>query len=155
MANTYTQLYIQIVFAVKGRQNLIPKSRKEELHKYITGIVQKRKHKMLAINSMPDHIHIFVGLQPEQSISDLVRDIKTNSSSFITEHNFVSQKFNWQQGYGAFSYAQSQIDAVVKYILNQEVHHRKKSFKEEYLEFLQKFEVEYDERYLFDWIDGV
>ena len=155
MANTYTQLYIQIVFAVKGRQNLIPKSRKEELHKYITGIVQKRKHKMLAINSMPDHIHIFVGLHPEQSISDLVRDIKTNSSSFITENNFVNQKFNWQQGYGAFSYAQSQIDAVVKYILNQEVHHRKKSFKEEYLEFLQKFAIEYDERYLFDWIDGV
>lgn len=110
---------------------------------------------MLAINSMPDHIHIFVGLHPEQSISDLVRDIKTNSSSFITENNFVNQKFNWQQGYGAFSYAQSQIDAVVKYILNQEMHHRKKSFKEEYLEFLQKFAIEYDERYLFDWIDGV
>ncbi|MES2619397.1 MAG: IS200/IS605 family transposase [Bacteroidota bacterium] len=152
MPHTYTQLYIQIVFAVQGRQNLISQQHKEELHKYITGIVQKRNHKMLAINSMPDHTHIFVGLKPTQSISDLVRDIKTNSSSFITEKKFVRGKFNWQEGYGAFSYSHSHIDAVVKYILNQEEHHRKKTFREEYIDFLKKFNVEYDEKYLFEWI---
>ncbi len=153
MPNTYTQLYIQIVFAVQGRQNLIPKQHKEELHKYITGIVQKRNHKLIAINSMPDHAHIFVGLNPAQSISDLVRDIKTNSSSFITEKKFVHQKFNWQEGYGAFTYSHSQIDAVVKYILNQEEHHKKETFREEYIHFLKKFNVEYDEKYLFSWIE--
>jgi putative transposase len=153
MPNTYTQLYIQIVFAVHGRQNLISKQHKEELHKYITGIVQKRNNKMLAINIMPDHAHIFVGLNPSLSISDLVRDIKTNSSSFITEKKIVSNKFKWQEGYGAFSYSRSQVDAVVKYILNQEEHHRKKSFREEYMDFLKKFNVEYDERYLFEWIE--
>ena len=108
---------------------------------------------MLAINLMPDHAHIFVGLNPVQSISDLVRDIKTNSSSFIAEKKIVSNKFKWQEGYGAFSYSQSQVDAVVKYILNQEEHHNKKSFREEYLDFLKKFNIEYDERYLFDWIE--
>jgi putative transposase len=153
MPNTYTQLYIQIVFAVQGRQNLIPKQHKDELHKYITGIVQKRNHKMLAINSMPDHAHVFVGLKPTQSISDLVRDIKTNSSSFITEKELVRGKFNWQEGYGAFSYSRSHIEAVVKYILNQEEHHSKKSFREEYTDFLKNFKVEYDEKYLFDWIE--
>ena len=153
MPNTYTQLYIQIVFAVKGRQNLIPKQHKDEIHKYITGIIQKRDNKLIAINSMPDHAHIFVGLSPSQSISDLVRDIKTNSSSFITEKEFVRQKFSWQEGYGAFSYSQSHIDAVVKYILNQEAHHKKKTFREEYISFLKKFNVEYDEKYLFDFIE--
>lgn len=153
MPNTYTQLHIQIVFAVKGRQNLLPKKHKEELHKYITGITQKRNHKMLAINSLPDHIHIFVGLNPANSISDLVRDIKTNSSAYITEQKFVPQKFNWQEGYGAFSYSHSHIDAVVKYILNQEKHHRKKTFREEYLDFLHKFGIDYDEKFLFDWIE--
>ena len=102
---------------------------------------------------MPDHIHIFVGLNPVNSISDLVRDIKTNSSSFITQQKFVSQKFNWQKGYGAFSYSHSHIDAVVKYILNQEEHHRKQTFREEYLDFLRKFEIEYNEKFLFDWIE--
>ncbi len=153
MPNTYTQLYIQIVFAVEGRQNLIPKQHKEELHKYITGIVQKRNHKMIAINSMPNHAHIFVGLKPTQSISDLVRDIKTNSSSFITEKKFVRGKFSWQEGFGAFSYSHSQVDAVVKYILEQETHHKKDTFREEYIRFLKKFNVEYDEKYLFDWIE--
>jgi REP element-mobilizing transposase RayT len=108
---------------------------------------------MIAINSMPDHAHIFVGLKPTQSISDLVRDIKTNSSSFITEKKFVGGKFNWQEGFGAFSYSHSQIDAVVKYILEQEVHHKKETFREEYIHFLKKFNVEYDEKYLFDWIE--
>jgi REP element-mobilizing transposase RayT len=153
MANTYTQLYVQFVFAVKGRQNLIPAERKNELHKYITGIVQKRTHKMLAINCMPDHIHIFVGLKPSQSISDLVRDVKSNSSIYITDKKFVRGKFNWQDGFGAFSYSHSHIDAVIKYIANQEQHHRKKSFKDEYLDFLKKFNVEYDDKYLFDSIE--
>jgi len=133
--------------------NLIPKERKDELHKYITGIVQKREHKMLAINCMPDHTHIFVGMKPTQSISDLMRDIKTNSSTFITSEKIVKGKFNWQGGYGAFSYSHSHIDEVVKYVLNQEEHHSTRTFKQEYLSFLKKFEIEYDERYLFEWIE--
>ncbi len=153
MPNKYTQLYIQMVFAVQGRQSLIAKQHKEEIHKYITGIVQKRDHKMLAINSMPDHIHIFIGLNPAQSISDVVRDIKSNSSTFIADKKLVKGKFSWQEGYGAFSYAHSQIDSVVKYVLNQEEHHKKKTFKEEYLDFLKKFEIEYEEKYLFEWIE--
>jgi REP element-mobilizing transposase RayT len=153
MPNKYTQLYIQMVFAVQGRQSLIPKQHKEEIHKYITGITQKRDHKMLAINSMPDHIHIFIGLNPAQSISDLVRDIKSNSSAFIADKKLAKGKFSWQEGYGAFSYAHSQIDSVVKYILNQEEHHEKKTFKEEYFDFLKKFEIDYEEKYLFEWIE--
>jgi REP element-mobilizing transposase RayT len=153
MPNTFTQLYIQLVFAAQGRQNLIDQRYKEELHKYITGIVQKRSHKMLAINSMPDHAHIFIGLAPSQSISDLVRDIKTNSSSFISLKKIVKSQFSWQEGYRAFSYSHSQIDSVVKYILNQEEHHRKKTFKEEYFQFLQKSGIEYDPKYLFEWIE--
>lgn len=153
MANTFTQIYIQIVFAVKGRQNLIASSRREELHKYITGIVQNRDQKMLSIFAMPDHIHILVGLKAIVSISDLVRDIKTGSSKYINDNHWVMGKFNWQEGFGAFSYSKSHIDNVVKYILNQEEHHKAKSFKEEYIEFLEKFDIEYDEKYLFEWID--
>ncbi len=153
MANTFTQIYIQIVFAVKGRQNLIASSRREELHKYITGIVQNRDQKMLSIFAMPDHIHILVGLKARLSISDLVRDIKTGSSKYINDNHWVMGKFNWQEGFGAFSYSKSHIDNVVKYILNQEEHHKAKSFKEEYIEFLEKFDIEYDEKYLFEWID--
>ena len=152
MANTYTQLYIHIVFTVWGRLNLIPKKHKEELHKYITGIIQKRKHKLLAINSMPDHVHIFIGYQPSQSLPDLVRDIKANSSKFINEKKWIAGKFAWQSGYGAFSYSKSHIKNVISYINNQELHHNKSSFKEEYLRLLNKFEVEYDEKYLFEWI---
>lgn len=153
MANTYSQIYIQIVFAVQGRQNLITKNHQEELHKYITGIVQKREQKMLTVYCNPDHTHLLVGLKPNITISDLVRDIKAGSSNFINENRWVKGKFNWQEGYGAFSYSRSQIDQVAKYILNQEEHHRKKSFKDEYLELLEKFEIEYDERYLFDWME--
>ena len=145
MANTYSQIYIQIVFAVQGRQNLITKNHQEELHKYITGIVQKREQKMLTVYCNPDHTHLLVGLKPNITISDLVRDIKAGSSNFINENRWVKGKFNWQEGYGAFSYSRSQIDRVAKYILNQEEHHRKKSFKDEYLELLEKFEIEYDE----------
>ena len=154
MSNTYSQIYIQIVFAVKGRQNLISKNNREELHKYITGIVQSREQKMLAIFAMPDHVHILVGMKPNLSISDLVRDIKAGSSKYINDSKWIQGKFNWQEGFGAFSYAKSQQDVVVKYILNQEEHHKTKSFKEEYLEFLEKFEIDYDEKYLFEWIES-
>ncbi|MBK8846224.1 MAG: transposase [Bacteroidetes bacterium] len=142
MPNTYSQIYIQIFFAVKGRKNLIAPQYREDLHKYITGIVQKREQKLLSIFCMPDHTHILVGLTPSIAISDLVRDIKAGSS-----------KFNWQEGFGAFSYSKSQIDNVSKYFLNQEAHHKKRTFREEYIDFLKKFEIEYDERYLFDWIE--
>ena len=153
MANTYTQIYIHVVFAVQGRQNLLKEKNKEELHKYITGIIHNKKQKLIAINSMPDHVHIFVGMKPSIALSDLVRDVKNNSSTFITKKRWVKGKFNWQEGFGAFSYGHSQIDAVVKYIQNQEKHHAKKTFKEEYLELLKRFNVEYDEKYVFDWID--
>lgn len=153
MANTYTPIYIHVVFAVQGRQNLLKKENKEELHKYITGIIRNKKQKLITINSMPDHVHSFIGMKPSIALSDLVRDIKNNSSTFINSKKWVRGKFNWQEGFGAFSYGHSQIDTVVKYILNQEKHHKKKSFKEEYLEILKKFSIEYDERYVFDWIE--
>lgn len=153
MANTYTQIYIHIVFAVQGRQNLIPKIIREELHKYITGIVQNRNQKMLAIFCMPDHTHILVGMKPDISISDITRDIKAISSKIINDNRLIKGKFNWQIGFGAFSYSNSQIDSVVKYILNQEQHHKRKTFRDEYLELLEKFGIEYDQKYLFEWIE--
>lgn len=153
MAGTFSQIYIQIVFAPQGRENLIGKNWKDELHKYIAGIINNKGQKSIIINGVSDHIHIFVGLKPSMAISDLVRDIKNNSSNFINEKKFVNGKFSWQEGYGAFSYAHSQIEQVYNYILHQEEHHYKKTFKEEYLEFLQKYEIEYDEKFLFEWID--
>lgn len=153
MPNTYSRIYIQIVFAVKGRENLISKNNREELQRYMTGIVQNRGQKMLAVFCMPDHAHLLIGIKPSISISDLVRDIKTGSSNFINDCNWVKGKFNWQEGFGAFSYSKSQIDIVVKYILNQEEHHRKTTFKQEYLDFLQKFEIDYSEKYLFEFIE--
>ena len=153
MRGTFFQIYIQVVFAVKGRQNLIGNNWETELHKYIAGIIKGKNQKPIIVNGMPDHIHAFIGLRPAMSISDLVRDIKNNSSNFINDHKFVKGKFSWQEGYGAFSYSHSQIGTVYDYILNQERHHKKKTFKEEYLEFLKKFEVEYDEKYLFEWYD--
>lgn len=153
MANTYTQIYIQIVFAVKGRQNLISKENREELHKFISGIVSNRGQKLFAVFAMPDHVHILVSMSPNVSISDLVRDIKAGSSKFINDSKWINGKFNWQEGYGAFSYSKSSVDKVVKYILNQEEHHKKKTFKDEYLGFLEKFEIEYDSKYLFEWIE--
>lgn len=149
MANTYTQLYIQIVFAVKGRENLIDRQHKEELQKYMTGIVQQRKCKLLAIHCMPDHCHVLIGLRPDVALSDLVRDVKASSSKFIKEKKWLRGAFQWQEGFGAFSYSQSQLPDVINYVLNQEEHHKKLSFKEEYLAFLQKFQVDYDEKYLF------
>jgi REP element-mobilizing transposase RayT len=148
MANTYTQLYIQFVFAVQNRTSLIQPIWKIELYKYITGIVQNNKHKLIAINGMPNHVHVFVGYKPHQLIPDLLQDIKGSSSTWINKKGFVKGKFNWQEGYGAFSYSHSHIDRVVKYILNQEQHHKKKTFSEEYRELLTKFEVEFNERYI-------
>ncbi len=153
MANTYTQIYIHIVFTVQGRHNLLPKKHLEELYKYITGILQRREQKLLAIGGMPDHVHVFIGLNPKVALSDLIRDMKAGSSGFINEQNWVSGRFRWQEGYGAFSYARSQVDQVCQYILNQEQHHRGRSFKEEYLDMLRKFAVAYEEQYLFDWVE--
>lgn len=153
MAGTFSQIYIQVVFAVKGRENLINKTWKDELNKYIAGIIKGKDQKPIIVNGMPDHIHAFIGLRPSMAISDLVRDIKNNSSNFINEKKFVKGKFSWQEGYGAFSYSHSQIQNVYDYILNQEEHHKKKTFKEEYLDFLNKFEVEYNEQYLFEWLN--
>ena len=154
MAGTYSQLYIQVVFAVKSRENLIAKTWKDELHKYISGIITNKEQKAIIVNGMPDHIHAFIGLKPSMKISDLVRDIKNNSSNFINEKRFVRGKFSWQEGYGAFSYSHSHIENVYNYILNQEEHHKRRSFMEEYLELLKRFEIEFNEKYLFEWIDG-
>lgn len=153
MANTYTQIYIHIVFSVKGRQSLIQKSWKEELHKYICGIVSGKEQKVYAIGGIADHIHILVSIKPNIVISDLVRDIKAHSSKWINEKRFVKGKFQWQEGFGAFSYAQSQLDTVIAYVNNQELHHQKKSFRDEYMELLQKFDITFDEKYLFEWIE--
>lgn len=152
-SGTYSQLHIQLVFAVKGRQNLIQESFREDLQKYITGIIQERNNKVLAIYCMPDHTHILVGKRPNQSESDLVRDIKRSSSSLISEKRWVPGRFAWQEGYGAFSYSRSHVDAVINYIRNQPEHHRKRTFREEYIDFLEKFEIEYDPKYLFEWIE--
>ena len=149
MPNTYTQLHIQFVFAVKYRDGVIQASWKDELYKYITGIVQQNKHKLISINGMSDHIHILIGMRPHQSISDLMQDVKGNSSKWINEKKLVKGKFEWQEGYGAFSYDKSQMKDVILYIENQEQHHKKKTFREEYLDFLIKFEIEYDEKYIF------
>ena len=153
MANTFTQLYVHAVFAVKYREQLILPSFETRLHKYMTGIVTNLGQKMLAINGMPDHVHIFMGFKPTANIADIIGKVKSNSSGFINENKLLHGYFQWQEGYGAFTYAHAQRYQVINYILNQKEHHRKKSFKEEYLELLNEFEVEYDKRYLFDWID--
>ncbi len=153
MANTYTQIYIHVVFAVQGRRNLIRPDHKEELHKYITGIVRNKKQKLIEINIMPDHAHILIGIEPNINVSDLVRDIKSNSSSFINDKKWIEENFSWQKGFGAFSYSRSQLDKIISYINKQEIHHRKNTFKEEYKKILKRFNVEYDEKYLFEWID--
>ena len=153
MSGTFSQIYIQIVFTVKGRENLIGERWKTDLHKYITGIIKGKGQKPIIVNGMPDHIHAFVGMRPAMSISDLVRDIKNNSSNFINDRKFVKRRFAWQEGYGAFSYSHSHIKRVYNYILNQQEHHRSKTFKEEYIGFLKKFEVGFDEKYLFEWYD--
>ncbi len=149
MPNTYTQLHIQFVFAVKYRRALIRKEWKNELHKYITGITASNSHKMLQINSMPDHIHILAGMRPMQSISSLVQNIKTETSKWINAKNFCDESFSWQEGYGAFSYCKSHVPDVIRYIQHQEVHHKRQTFLNEYRRLLEVFEIEYDEQYIF------
>ncbi len=149
MPNTYTHIQLQFVFAVKFRQALISTNWKDELYKYITGIVRNNNHQLLAINGTADHIHILVGMRPTQSISDLLQDIKASSSKWINDRKLVRGKFAWQEGYGAFSYSKDDVKRVIAYIENQEEHHRKKSFREEYVDFLEWFKIEYEDRYLF------
>ena len=149
MANTYTQTYLHVVFAVEGRQNLIKLEHNDQLQKYITGIITAQKHKLIAINNMPDHLHLLVGLRPDAALSDLMRDVKAGSSKFINEKHWVMGRFSWQEGFGAFSYSRSQLGAVIRYIENQQKHHAKKSFREEYVTLLEKFGVDYDPRYIF------
>lgn len=151
--STYSQIYIQVVFAVKGRNSLIQSSWEEELYKYISGIVKNKEQKMLAIGGMQDHIHFIIGMKPSCCLSDLVREVKKSSNEFIKEKRFTKFKFQWQEGFGAFSYSHSNLDNVIQYIMNQKEHHKKRSFREEYLEFLRKFEIEFKEDYLFEWID--
>ncbi len=153
MANTYSQIYIQVVFAVKGRNNLLQKPWSEKVFKYISGIIKEKGQKPIIVNGVADHVHIFVGIKPSVSLSDLVRDIKNNSSKFINEQGWIREQFAWQTGYGAFSYGHSQIEMVYQYILNQEKHHRKKTFRQEYLDFLEKFNIDYQKAYIFDFLD--
>jgi putative transposase len=153
MAGTFSQIYIQVVFAVKGRKNLLQKSWRDEVFKYMAGIIKGKNQKPIIVNGVGDHVHLFIGLKPSMCLSDLVRDIKNNSTNFINDEKLIKGKFSWQEGFGAFSYSHSHIDNVYQYILKQEEHHHKKTFKEEYIEFLEKFEIEHDERYLFEWIE--
>jgi len=152
MAGTYSQVYIQVVFGVRGRQNLLQKPWRKTVFKYISGIIKEKDQKAIIVNGVADHVHLFIGLKPSMSISNLVRDIKNNSSNFINKNHFIKGKFSWQEGFGVFSYSRNQIDRVYNYILNQEEHHKKETFKKEYTELLNEFEIEYNEKYLFDWM---
>jgi REP-associated tyrosine transposase len=149
--STYSQIYIQIIFAVKGRDSLIHAAWEEQLYKYITGIVQNKEQKMLAINGIANHIHFLIGMRPSCCLSDLVREIKKSTNVFINDHNLTKFNFSWQTGFGAFSYSHAQLDNVIGYIMNQKEHHKKKTFKEEYIEFLNQFKITYDDKYLFDF----
>ncbi|MFO1511454.1 MAG: IS200/IS605 family transposase [Verrucomicrobiota bacterium] len=153
MANTYTQIYLHVVFAVEGRQSLIAPEHNDELQKYITGIVSTQRHKLIAINNVPDHLHMLVGLRPDAALSELVRDIKANSSRLVNEKHWVMGRFSWQEGFGAFSHSRSQLNTVIRYIQNQQKHHAKRTFQDEYAELLKKFAVEYDPRYIFKPLD--
>jgi len=153
MAHTYSQIYLHFVFAVKHRANLINRKHKEELHKYITSIVHSRDAKMLAVHCMPDHLHLFVGFKPNIHVSNFVKDIKSKTNQFINAKKWVRGKFNWQEGFGVFSYSHSHISNVIKYILNQEEHHKKVTFQEEYCEFLKRFEVPFERKFIFEFID--
>ncbi len=149
MANTYTQIHLQFVFAVKNRNALIKAEWENDLYKYITGIVTHQEHKLLAINGMPDHLHLLVGMRPHQSVSELLQDIKGDSSKWINQNKLTPYKFEWQEGYGAFSYGASQVDNVIEYIHQQKQHHSKKTFLDEYRDFLKLFKIDYDNRYIF------
>lgn len=149
MPNTYTQIHIQAVFAVQNRQSLIRTVWKDNLYRYITGIIQNHEHKVLQINGMPDHVHILFGMRPKQSISDLIKQVKQDSSKWINDSRLTKGRFSWQSGYGAFSYSKDQLPAVIRYIQNQEEHHRRTSFREEYIRLLKDFDIDYNEAYLF------
>lgn len=151
MAGTFSQVYIQIVFAVKGRENLIRPAFETEVYKYISGIITGKGQKPLAVNGMPDHIHALVGLRPAMRISDLVRDIKNNSSNFINEKGWLKQRFSWQEGSGVFSYSESNYGKVIDYIKDQKHHHEKRTFRQEYLLLLKRFNIPYEEKYLFEF----
>lgn len=153
MPSTYSQIYIQVIFAVRHREALIDNAWEERLYQYITGIVRNKGQKMLAINGTSNHIHFFIGIKPNCRLSDLVREVKKSSNAFIRENRLSAHKFNWQEGYGAFSYSNSQIDSVINYILNQKEHHKKQKFKDEYIRFLKNYNVDYEDKYLFDWIE--
>jgi len=153
MADTYSQIYIQVVFAVKHRNALIQSACEDELYKYISGIARNKKQKLISINGMPDHVHLLLGMRPTCCLSDLVREIKKSSNEFVNEKKFSRSKFEWQSGFGAFSYGHSQLDKVIAYIAGQKEHHKKQTFKQEYLGLLKKFNIEHQEQYLFDWID--
>jgi REP element-mobilizing transposase RayT len=153
MASTFSQIYIQTVFAVENRQSLIAPAIKEDLYKYITGIVRKQNQKLIAINGMPDHLHILIGLKPAKALADLVRDIKSDSATFINKRRLIHGRFNWQEGYGAFSYGHSQLNRVIRYIQNQEKHHRQHSFRNEYMTLLRKFDIAFEDRYVFKFVD--
>ncbi|MGH9871704.1 MAG: IS200/IS605 family transposase [Pyrinomonadaceae bacterium] len=152
MANTFSQIYIQTVFAVSNRMSLIKPAFKEDLYKYLTGIVKNQKQKLISINGMPDHLHILIGLRPSMALADLVREIKADSTNFINQNKFVHGRFSWQEGYGAFSYGHSQLDTIIRYIQNQEKHHSRQSFKAEYLTLLRKFDIAFEEKYVFEFI---
>ena len=153
MPGTFSQIYIQYVFAVQGRQNFIRPEFEDELYKYIAGIIRGKEQKPLAVNGMPDHVHILVGLKPSMRISDLIRDIKNNSTNFINDKGWLKQKFNWQEGYGVFSYSHSAFGNVIEYIKNQKQHHKKRTFRSEYMELLSKFQIPFEEKYLFEFYD--
>ncbi|HEY8185592.1 MAG TPA: IS200/IS605 family transposase [Pyrinomonadaceae bacterium] len=153
MANAFSQIYIQTVFAVSGRQSLIKPAFKEDLYKYISGIVRNQGQKLISINGMPDHIHILIGLKPAMALADLVRDIKADSTVHVNKKRWVRGNFSWQEGYGAFSYGHSQLDTIISYIQNQEKHHRRRSFKNEYLGLLRKFDIAFEDKYVFDFFE--
>ena len=154
MADTYTQLYIQVVFAVQRRERLIDPIWEDDLYKYITGIVQQKNQSLLAINGVPDHIHLLIRIKPNCNLSDLVREIKKASTNYINDRKLSPIRFSWQNGFGAFSYNNRDVDLIIGYIKKQKQHHQEKNFRKEYLELLDEFEIDYKEEYLFDWIDS-
>ena len=153
MANTFSQIYIQTVFAVSNRQSLIKPEFKEDLYKYVSGIVRNQGQKLIAINGVADHVHILIGLKPAMALADLVQEIKADSTNFINKKRWVRGRFSWQEGYGAFSYGHSQLDTIICYIQNQEKHHKRSSFKNEYLTLLRKFDIAFEDKYVFDFIE--
>jgi putative transposase len=153
MAGTFSQIYIQTVFAVKGRENLLLKDWRNDVFKYMSGIIENKEQKPIIVNGVADHVHLFIGLKPSMALSDLIRDVKNNTSNFINESQWLKRKFSWQEGFGAFSYSHSHIRKVYDYIYNQEEHHKKKTFREEYIGLLNKFQIPHEERFLFDWIE--